>query len=42
MVVQFLHLATWGLAKRLGVNPFDQPMVELQKRATREFLARSR
>ncbi|MEK6544662.1 MAG: hypothetical protein AABZ44_09540 [Elusimicrobiota bacterium] len=37
-LVSFFHIATIGLGRLMGVNPFDQPMVELQKRYTREYL----
>ncbi len=37
-LVQFFHVAVSALGTLLRVNAFDQPMVELQKRYTKEFL----
>ena len=37
-LVQFFHLATIALGHLLKVNPFDQPMVELQKKFTSQLL----
>ncbi|MBI4063782.1 MAG: hypothetical protein HY401_05720 [Elusimicrobia bacterium] len=39
-LVQFFHLATIALGHLMGVNPFDQPMVDLQKKYTQELLGR--
>ncbi|MBI4668998.1 MAG: hypothetical protein HY747_07405 [Elusimicrobia bacterium] len=41
-LVQFFHLATIALGKLFNINPFDQPMVELQKKYTREYLEKSK
>lgn len=38
-LAQFFHLATIGLGSLLGINPFNQPMVELQKAYTKEYLS---
>ncbi|MBI2069162.1 MAG: hypothetical protein HYT79_01050 [Elusimicrobia bacterium] len=37
-LVQFFHLATVAMGRLFGINPFDQPMVELQKQYTRQLL----
>lgn len=39
-LVQFFHLSVLALSSLFHVNPFDQPMVELQKRYTHQFLKR--
>lgn len=40
--VQFFHLAVVALSVLMKVNPFDQPMVEMQKKYTLEFLNSSK